>query len=145
MSRAEKRKHKEFLSQLEIAPTYPNLDPYPTTGERRVVVRKGHSWPSHILEDGYYPYTITPDGEFRLTEQPRPTTQMHHPEICNGRDVIAAGMVKIVNGEIHQIDNESGHYRPSEESVLYAMQVIGHWDIPTSDDLKISGIWSLLE
>jgi RHS repeat-associated protein len=39
-----------------------------------------------------------------------------HTALANGRDVLAAGEVKFVNGGIRSINNQSGHYRPSGAS-----------------------------
>lgn len=42
-----------------------------------------------------------------------------HPELIGGKDpqVQCAGMIKIVNGKIDSIDNQSGHYKPPLKSL----------------------------
>jgi hypothetical protein len=45
-----------------------------------------------------------------------------HISLSRGGDVLAAGEVKFVNGEIRSINNASGHYRPSGESAQNAAQ-----------------------
>ena len=115
-------KPEVIFYRLKSAHTYePNELPYPDTGERRWVLNKGRGWP-RILPDGSYIYTVTPDGEVRFSEHPRPTSQMHHPELVHGKEVIAAGMMNIQHNIIVAIDNESGHYAPDEDSVLLALQ-----------------------
>ena len=45
-----------------------------------------------------------------------------HTALANGRDVLAAGEVKFVNGSIRSINNQSGHYQPSGSSAQRAAE-----------------------
>jgi filamentous hemagglutinin len=39
-----------------------------------------------------------------------------HIYLANGKPVVAAGEVKILNGEVKYIYNTSGHYEPAENA-----------------------------
>ncbi len=104
---------------LSSAPIYENQLLYPITGERKWVVRKGQPWP-RCLADGNYLYVVVPDGEIRFSELPRPQSNIHHPELVKGKQVIAAGIFKMFDGKIIMINNESGHYMPDMDSVYLA-------------------------
>ena len=45
-----------------------------------------------------------------------------HIDLANGGDVLAAGEVRIVNGEVVSINNASGHYRPSGPTAQVAAE-----------------------
>jgi hypothetical protein len=40
--------------------------------------------------------------------------------LAQGRDVLAAGEAKFINGELRYLDNKSGHYRPSGDTARQA-------------------------
>lgn len=45
-----------------------------------------------------------------------------HIDLAAGPDVLAAGEVKLVRGEVHYIDNSSGHYLPTGASAQRAAE-----------------------
>jgi hypothetical protein len=49
---------------------------------------------------------------------------MHHSSFLAGRAVVSAGMVKIENGKITEIDHRSGHYAPGGEQLRNALNNI---------------------
>lgn len=164
-------KEKAFQYLLSIAPRYQNLLPYPITNERIWTVRKGSPFPSRALLRGHYPFVCMPDGEFRFTEYPssgidifkiipspsrseiandpslapKPKSNrsnMHHPEIANGREVIAPGMFRWNGNEIDYVSNESGHYMPDPDCISFAIQIGNYWEIPFSPNLKTKSWYS---
>lgn len=44
-----------------------------------------------------------------------------HTSISKGNEIIAAGKIKIINGRLLFIDNDSGHYHPHPRTVAYAL------------------------
>lgn len=67
---------------------------------------------------------------------------MHHPELVHGKEVVAAGMMFVQNNKIIEIDNESGHYEPDEDSVSLALIALRLWNAPIFDELKLDTRWS---
>jgi RHS repeat-associated protein len=60
---------------------------------------------------GAFNYVVTADGKLiigRIDQSPGGG----HIDLAGGNPVIAAGEVKIVNGQIRYVDNSSGHYEP---------------------------------
>jgi hypothetical protein len=92
--------------------------------------------------NGNYLYVTLPDGEIRFTEFPRPQSKMHHPELVNGRPVIAAGIFMLFNCKVLMINNESGHYMPDVDSVMYAKFAFQFWGIPLAENLKLDSRWA---
>jgi hypothetical protein len=52
--------------------------------------------------------------------------QYNHSSLNAGNDVLCAGTVIITNGEIMEIDNNSGHYQPSRQNLHTAVRVLHH-------------------
>lgn len=52
--------------------------------------------------------------------------QYNHSSLNAGREVICAGTVVINNGVIMEIDNNSGHYRPTRQNLHSAVLVLHH-------------------
>jgi hypothetical protein len=52
--------------------------------------------------------------------------QYNHSSLNAGNDVLCAGTVVITNGVIMEIDNNSGHYRPTRQNLHTAVQVLHH-------------------
>ncbi|SMD03222.1 RHS repeat-associated core domain-containing protein [Lentzea albidocapillata] len=55
---------------------------------------------------GKYQYVVFPNGAIKVGQGDG------HVSLARGRDVIAAGEVKIAHGEVVWMDNDSGHYKP---------------------------------
>ncbi len=142
MSSFERQALAQFQKSLSTARTYENVMGFDITYEKKWVVRKGMHWPVVCCE-GTYLYVVLPDGEIRFPEKPWPESQMRHPELCNGKDVIAAGIFTIKESKIVSISNESGHYGPSSESLYYAKMAFRFWGAPFSDELKEDGHWEM--
>lgn len=58
---------------------------------------------------GRFAYVVLPDGTMRVT---RLGDSFGHVDLAQGGQVIAAGEVKLRQGNIKSIDNRSGHYQP---------------------------------
>ena len=70
-------------------------------------------------QSGKFNYVVTQDGKLVLgrSGQSRPNG---HINLAQGRDVLAAGEAKFVNGQLRYIDNFSGHYQPSGQAAQNA-------------------------
>lgn len=140
---------------LSIAPTYRNKFDYPLTGEGKFEVRKGMPWPTG-LEDGLYAYVLmlprkdAPEGALCIAMHPRPRGNIHHPELTHRKgikepkEVIAAGMMRIINDEVHYLDNESGHYCPGQDSLIFIKKVLEYWGIKRAQNIETADKWTLL-
>ncbi len=51
-------------------------------------------------------------------------SRFKHSSFLSGKQVIAAGMIKIISGKIHTIDDDSGHYRVEAIHLENALQYI---------------------
>jgi filamentous hemagglutinin len=65
---------------------------------------------------GKVQYVVTESGQL-ITGKAVP-----HIGLSGGKNVLAAGEAKLVNGQIRYIDNLSGHYQPSGPSALFAAE-----------------------
>ena len=52
--------------------------------------------------------------------------QFNHSSLNAGHEVLCAGTVVITNGVIDEIDNNSGHYRPTRQNLHTAVNVLHH-------------------
>lgn len=50
--------------------------------------------------------------------------RIHHTSLSGGQEVKAAGRVWAKDGLLLAINNHSGHYRPSRESVVFALELL---------------------
>jgi hypothetical protein len=51
-------------------------------------------------------------------------TMTNHSSFCAGRDVICAGMIFFWKGQLIHIDNNSGHYKPTRDSLRHAVKFL---------------------
>lgn len=62
---------------------------------------------------------------------------VRHSQLNSGWDaVLAAGEMKVLNGEIVAINNESGHFKPPASTVNRVVDRLKRWKIPLSRDLR---------
>ena len=137
-----KMEKETFRFTLSVAPRYYPSGEYPLRGENIWVVGEGRPWPQ-CVSDGEYPYIVCDQGEIRFSELAIPNTEMHHPEMCGNEPVVAAGIFKLNEGQVVCLSNESGHYRPEDDSLFYAKQAFQFWNVPLSEDLEIDNRWAL--
>jgi hypothetical protein len=70
---------------------------------------------------GNFMYVVDEQGAIRIGTRGRPPLPRHmsHPTLIGGTDPVvrAAGIVDIRGGQIYSINNLSGHFRPTPESL----------------------------
>ncbi|WP_432775091.1 hypothetical protein AAFJ72_17995 [Brevibacillus gelatini] len=74
---------------------------------------------------GQYMYVVDTNGNIVIGT--RAGQKMPHPTLIGGENpkVKAAGIVEIRGGQIYKIDNSSGHFKPSAESLKAAEEAFG--------------------
>lgn len=72
-------------------------------------------------ERGYI-YVVTLQNQFVVS--PDIPGRIHHTSLSGGIEVKAAGRVWTKDGLLLAINNHSGHYRPSRESVVFALELL---------------------
>jgi len=134
---------QEFIRVMnEIGPTFAGIQTevkFMPKDERRNYML--------IIEDGYlysgfnqrfdtsrspggYPYVIDGYGSIYSTdhtalEREMPMEQrFNHSSFNAGKDVVCAGMIKVVNGRLRYIDNNSGHYKPPRRNLHSAIKLL---------------------
>lgn len=90
-------------------------------------------------EKGNALYGITPEGKFKIMQNPMHGSK-HHSYFNNGKELKMAGAIKIINGDIVYINNESGHYRPKDEEFLLFIEELKQKGIIDSKNLKCQKI-----
>jgi hypothetical protein len=92
-------------------------------------------FPEHIIDrpnlisismfkkiNGQFNYVVREDGVVIIGKKDNLQAGGGHIDLVSGRPVLAAGEVKVVNGELKFIDNSSGHYLPSGSSAQMAAE-----------------------
>jgi hypothetical protein len=74
----------------------------------------------NVVKDKPFKWVVAKDGELRGLEMIDPG--MTHTMATDGEPVQSAGWGKIVGDKKVQIDNDSGHYQPSKESLKVAKE-----------------------
>jgi RHS repeat-associated protein len=85
--------------------------------------------PGSRLKNGGYHYVVNLDGSLRVVrddelDMVRPYPG--HTSLAEGRQVIAAGRLKVDAGEIKEISNFSGHYWPRSDEAFVSIGDIVH-------------------
>ena len=77
---------------------------------------------------GEFMYVV--DKSENLIIGTRAGTKMPHPTLIGGKNpqVIGAGIIDIRGGKIYKIDNVSGHFKPSSESLSAVKQILDKMD-----------------
>lgn len=103
-----------------VAPraTFSNLDP---SDVPRVNGFQAINPNSLSNASGRFNYAVLDDGSLVVANR-----RHGHIDLANGGDVLAAGEVHIVNGQIRSVNNASGHYRPSGSSAQTAAENAFH-------------------
>lgn len=71
-----------------------------------------------VKEDGTLVVARSRGGEFG------------HIDLAGGGKVFAAGEVRIVSGQVYSINNGSGHYRPTAQSISLAEKAFQDVGVP---------------
>jgi len=77
------------------------------------------------------------DSEGRFLGFPRPAKyipgQLHHSSMVAGEDIIAGGTMKLKNGKLVKITNQSGHYKPKPYTLDTALKKLKALGINVDD------------
>jgi hypothetical protein len=74
------------------------------------------------LKPGYASYTLNSNGEFHLFNHLGMADKMAHSSMNAGAPVVAAGELRILQGQVTMITTHSGHYRPSIFTVYRVLE-----------------------
>ena len=85
---------------------------------------------------GEVAFVITADGEFLAA--PHKGGEFHHSSFMSGERVVAAGMMKVVDGKIITMDNNSGHYKPQEHNMVQGLNTVPNIGTVFYDDGNIT-------
>ena len=79
-------------------------------------------------------YVMDASGDIYITDENAYGDKIFkHPSFLDGKAVAAAGEITIINGVLEIIDNNSGHYKPTEDNLdnvvnqLKLMGMRGNW------------------
>jgi len=85
--------------------------------------------------------TMKPDTRFKPSDRSYTTAgtvQHNHSSLNAGGDVISAGEIEFLNGQITYIDNASGHYKPSARQLQNCVRSLHFADDADLSQLKIN-------
>ncbi|VVO91571.1 hypothetical protein [Pseudomonas fluorescens] len=71
-----------------------------------------------------YIYVLTPNHELKIAKDIDGFGSYHHSYMNSGLPIICAGEVAVDHGKIIGINNFSGHYRPSEDSLSTCIDIL---------------------
>lgn len=76
------------------------------------------AWQSNAFKsmDGYACFVYSTDGVLYVGQHTG--GQFHHSSFLCGAPVLAAGMIRVENGNITDIDGKNGHYQANDDSLL---------------------------
>lgn len=83
-------------------------------------------------QNGYAAYVIDLEGNLYIN--PHKVGQYHHSSFIGGKKVLCAGMIKVIDGKIRNINTNSGHYKPSNLHLAFAVEYFKKHDLFESDD-----------
>lgn len=66
-----------------------------------------------------YIYIMDKEGNFYIGRQV--VNHFHHSSFFGGEPIAAAGQIRVRNGKLTYIDNQSGHYTPNQELLAQAL------------------------
>ena len=84
----------------------------------------------HQIKDDQYVYVLSPKGRLYILNRSDQEKEQfkekdllfyHHSTPRAGNPVLCAGNIKTEDGVITEIDNSSGHYSPSTESLIFSI------------------------
>ncbi|GHM58716.1 MAG: hypothetical protein sL5_08170 [Candidatus Mesenet longicola] len=88
-------------------------------------------------------YVITLDGKLVVHEHidvGKSEYAYRHSTLAGGKPVICSGLMKVIDGKIAYIDNNSGHYKPKEANLYNAIKKL---EGLFSQDAKVTYLGSL--
>jgi len=70
------------------------------------------------------PYACDEHGNFYATMFGSMRGEIQHSSILHGKPVVCAGMIRVEQGILKYIDNDSGHYKPSPDQLKEALRCL---------------------
>ena len=98
----------------------------PTAHNINDYIREGSNYLGSKNMNGKYMYVVDMDGNIIIGT--RGGQRMPHPTLVGGSNpqVQAAGMIEIRGGKIYSINNASGHFKPSVDSLRVAEDIFSN-------------------
>lgn len=75
-------------------------------------------------QDKSAPYACDEHGNFYATMFGTKRGEIQHSSILHGKPVVCAGMIRVEQGILKYIDNDSGHYKPSPNQLKEALRCL---------------------
>lgn len=75
-------------------------------------------------QDKSAPYACDEHGNFYATMFGSKRGEIQHSSILHGKPVVCAGMIRVEQGVLKYIDNDSGHYKPSPDQLKEALRCL---------------------
>ncbi len=103
----------------------------------RIYIKDGkfvrfNNWGAHVPCDtggmhshnknGYAAYVFNVNGEISIFNHAKMRDQIAHSSMNAGASVLAAGEIKIKNGQLTDLTGHSGHYRPTPKQICAALK-----------------------
>ena len=95
---------------------------------------------NHPERGGFTTYVVDAKGTLYLSFDHK-HGHFHHSSILAGAPVLAAGDMTIIAGELTEISNASGHYRPPPRSIDVLLKILRRLGVPLKE-VKIERIGS---
>lgn len=117
-----------YLKKLERLKDMIFVEVHPS-GSRKLVDYKGLPYSTHKdvwgneLNHGN-PYAIDRYGNLFSVDEASHGGQFNHSSFNAGNDVVCAGMIHVDNGVLLKIDNNSGHYAPTQAQLYEAAKML---------------------
>ncbi len=64
--------------------------------------------------------------------------EFHHSSFLSGKPVASAGEIEVANGDVIEISNKSGHYKPEQELNKQVLNELNNQGVNT-EKIKITG------
>ncbi len=118
-------KIKRLRNLKKIKNKFPK-EPLPKEGyEIKIILdKKGifRKFNGNIVGSKIYNFVLTKSGKIKIGYK--------HHFLGNAKDVLAAGSIRFKNGKIVEIDNLSGHYKPTIKEAINFIEALKLSDIP---------------
>lgn len=74
-------------------------------------------------------FVLSPDG--KIYQDYAEEGSLHHSSLLSGGAVLAAGNMKFVDGQVTEISNMSGHYKPGEVTLIHTLKALEQQGVNT--------------
>ena len=90
----------------------------PTAQKMSNLIKPGSNYVGNSKMNGQFMYVVDVDGNIIIGS--RAGQHMPHPTLIGGSNptVQGAGIIEIRGGKIYSVDNASGHFKPSIDSLI---------------------------